>query len=246
MMTNTQILIGEIIGTFILIMFGCGSISLAINFEILDSLYQVALFWTAGVTIGIYASKKLSGAHINPCFSIATLINKEINFIQFLTYISAQLIGAICAAISLYLITRHKISSYSLETASVFGEYFPNPSNPEIITSTKQAFFAELSASFLLIFIILIIINIKKLKNYSAILIGILVGVLICFYAPITQCCMNPARDIGPRIVSYFTGWEEFAFKQNGLGWLTVYIIAPLSGASLATVLFRRIKRFQS
>ena len=83
MMTNTQILIGEIIGTFILIMFGCGSISLAINFEILDSLYQVALFWTAGVTIGIYASKKLSGAHINPCFSIATLINKEINFIQF-------------------------------------------------------------------------------------------------------------------------------------------------------------------
>ncbi|MDG2344091.1 MAG: aquaporin family protein [Flavobacteriales bacterium] len=245
-MTTFKILSGEIIGTFILIIFGCGSISLAINFEILNSLYQVALFWTAGVTLGIYASKKLSGAHINPCFSIATLINKEINFIQFLTYIFAQLIGAILAAISLYLVTRHKISTYSLETASVFGEYFPNPSNPEIITSTKQAFFAELSASFLLIFIILIIINIKKLQNYSPILIGILVGVLICFYAPYTQCCMNPARDFGPRLVSYFLGWEEFAFKYNNLGWLNVYIIAPLVGASLATILHRFVVRLKS
>ena len=245
-MTTFKILSGEIIGTFILIIFGCGSISLAINFEILNSLYQVALFWTAGVTIGIYASKELSGAHINPCFSIATLINKEINFIQFLTYISAQLIGAILAAISLYLLTHHKISTYSLETASVFGEYFPNPSNPEIITSTNQAFFAELSASFLLIFIILIIINIKKLQNYSAILIGVLVGVLICFYAPYTQCCMNPARDFGPRLVSYFLGWEEFAFKHNNLGWLKVYIIAPLVGASLATILHRFIVRLKS
>jgi len=245
-MTTFKILSGEIIGTFILIIFGCGSISLAINFEILNSLYQVALFWTAGVTIGIYASKKLSGAHINPCFSIATLINKEINFVQFLTYISAQLIGAILAAISLYLITRHKISTYNLETASVFGEYFPNPSNPEIIISTNQAFFAELSASFLLIFIVLIIINIKKLQNYSPILIGVLVGILICFYAPYTQCCMNPARDFGPRLVSHFSGWEEFAFKYNNLGWLKVYIIAPLVGASLATILYRFVVRLQS
>ena len=245
-MTNTKILIGEIIGTFILIIFGCGSISLAINFEILNNIYEVALFWTAGVTIGIYASKKLSGAHINPCFSVATLINNEINFIQFLIYIFSQLTGAIFAAITIFLLSRHKITNYSLETASIYGEYFPNPSNPEIITSTNQAFFAELSASFLLIFIILIIINIKKLKNYSAILIGMLVGILICFYAPYTQCCMNPARDFGPRLVSYFLGWEEFAFKYNNLGWLKVYIIAPLVGASLATISHRFIVRLKS
>ena len=77
-MTKSKIITGEIIGTYILILFGCGSISLAINFQILNSLYQVALFWTAGVTLGIYASKNLSGAHINPCFSISALINKEI------------------------------------------------------------------------------------------------------------------------------------------------------------------------
>ena len=62
-MTKSKIIIGETMGTYILIMFGCGSISLAINFEFLNSLYQVALFWTVGVTLGIYTSKKLSGAH---------------------------------------------------------------------------------------------------------------------------------------------------------------------------------------
>jgi glycerol uptake facilitator protein len=245
-MSKSKIIIGETIGTYILIMFGCGSISLAINFEFLNSLYQVALFWTVGVTLGIYASKNLSGAHINPCFSISALINKEINLLQFLIYIFSQLAGAILAAITIFLLSRHKITNYSLETASIYGEYFPNPSNPEIITSTNQAFLAELSSSFLLIFIILIIINIKKLENYSPVLIGILVGVLICFYAPYTQCCMNPARDFGPRLVSYFLGWEEFAFKYNNLGWLKVYIIAPLVGASLATISHRFVVRLKS
>lgn len=245
-MTKSKIIIGETIGTYILIMFGCGSISLAINFELLNSLYQVALFWTVGVTLGIYASKNLSGAHINPCFSLSALINKEINLLQFLIYIFAQLTGAVFAAITIFLLSRHKINNYSLETASIYGEYFPNPSNTEIIINTNQAFFAELTSSFLLIFIILKIINIKKLQNYSPILIGILVGVLICFYAPYTQCCMNPARDFGPRLVSYFLGWEKFAFKYNKLGWLTVYIIAPLVGASLATISHRFVVRLKS
>lgn len=245
-MTKSKIIIGETIGTYILIMFGCGSISLAINFELLNSLYQVALFWTVGVTLGIYASKNLSGAHINPCFSLSALINKEINLLQFLIYIFAQLTGAVFAAITIFLLSRHKINNYSLETASIYGEYFPNPSNTEIIINTNQAFLAELTSSFLLIFIILKIINIKKLQNYSPILIGILVGVLICFYAPYTQCCMNPARDFGPRLVSYFLGWEKFAFKYNKLGWLTVYIIAPLVGASLATISHRFVVRLKS
>lgn len=245
-MTKSKIIIGETIGTYILIMFGCGSISLAINFELLNSLYQVALFWTVGVTLGIYASKNLSGAHINPCFSLSALINKEINLLQFLIYIFAQLTGAVFAAITIFLLSQHKINNYSLETASIYGEYFPNPSNTEIIINTNQAFFAELTSSFLLIFIILKIINIKKLQNYSPILIGILVGVLICFYAPYTQCCMNPARDFGPRLISYFFGWEEFAFKYNNLGWLKVYIIAPIVGASLATISHRFVVRLKS
>ncbi len=245
-MINSKIIVGEVLGTFILVLFGCGSISLAINFEILTNIFQVALFWTAGVTIGIYASKNLSGAHINPCFSIAMLIKKQIRINLFLLYITSQVIGAILAALTIFCLTKHKVSSFNLQTASVYGEYFPNPSNTGLSINLFQGFLAESSSSFLLIFIILIIINIKKLQSYSAILIGIWVGILICFYAPFTQCCMNPARDIGPRIVSYFFGWEEFAFKHNEMGWLIVYIIAPLSGASLASILHSLLVRLKS
>ena len=65
-------------------------------------------------------------------------LNKEINLLQFLIYIFAQLTGAVFAAITIFLLSRHKITNYSLETASIYGEYFPNPSNPEIITSSDS------------------------------------------------------------------------------------------------------------
>ena len=76
-MSFKRIFLGEIIGTFILVFIGCGSVSLAVIYELIHSLIEVALFWTLGVILGIYASMKLSGAHLNPAVSIAMLTEKK-------------------------------------------------------------------------------------------------------------------------------------------------------------------------
>ena len=82
-MSNKTIFIGEIIGTFILVFIGCGSVALAVVYEFLNSLFEVALFWTAAVILGIYCSSKLSGAHLNPAVSIAFLVDKQISIRRF-------------------------------------------------------------------------------------------------------------------------------------------------------------------
>ena len=239
-MSFKRFFLGEILGTFILVFIGCGSVSLAISYEIIHSLIEVALFWTFGVILGIYASLKLSGAHLNPAVSIAMLVDKQLTLKKFLFYTLAQFIGAVFAGLLLFLIIRNDINSFDLKNASIFGEYFPNPSYENLNWVTLPiAFSIELTATFVLIFLIFIITGISSLQKLSPTLIGITVGILIYIVAPYTQCCMNPARDFGPRLISYFNGWSEIAFSYNGIGWLIVYILGPLTGGALAAIVFK-------
>ena len=239
-MSFKRIFLGEIIGTFILVFIGCGSVSLAVIYELIHSLIEVALFWTLGVILGIYASMKLSGAHLNPAVSIAMLTDKKINFKEFIYYLFAQFIGALIAGFLLYQLIKNDIELYNLKTACIFGEYFPNPTfeNLEWV-NLPIASLIEATATFFLIYLIFIITNISKIQKLSPTLIGITVGILIYIVAPYTQCCMNPARDIAPRIIAYFNGWEQLAFSYNGFGWLLVYIISPLIGGVLGALAFR-------
>ena len=126
-MSVKRIFLGEIIGTFILVFIGCGSVSLAIIYELITTLFEVALFWTIGVILGIYSSLKLSGAHLNPAVSLAMLTEKEIKVNEFFYYIIAQFIGALIAGFILFKIIKNDIEIFNLKTACVFGEYFPNP-----------------------------------------------------------------------------------------------------------------------
>ena len=239
-MSAKKILIGEIVGTFILVFIGCGSVALAIIYEFINSLIEVALFWTIGVILGIYSSMKLSGAHLNPAVSIAILIDKKINFREFIYYLFAQFIGALIAGFLLFHLIKNDLGIYNLKTACIFGEYFPNPTFENLNWVTLPiACLIEATATFFLIYLIFIITNISKIQKLSPTLIGITVGILIYIVAPYTQCCMNPARDIAPRIIAHFNGWEQLAFSYNGIGWLMVYIIAPLIGGTVGALIFR-------
>jgi len=239
-MSVKRIFLGEIIGTFILVFIGCGSVSLAIIYELITTLFEVALFWTLGVILGIYSSLKLSGAHLNPAVSIAMLTEKEIKFSEFFYYVIAQFIGALIAGFILFKIIKNDIEIFNLKTACIFGEYFPNPTFDNLDwVSLPIASIIEMMATFFLIYLIFIITNISKLKKLSPTLIGLTVGVIIYIVAPYTQCCMNPARDFAPRIIAHFNGWEQFAFNYNGIGWLIVYILAPLIGGVLGAFAFK-------
>ena len=142
----------------------------------------------------------------------------------------------------------------SVITASCYGEFYPNPGGlakgdgplktfdwpaMERRFSHSQAFMAELVGTLLLALVVFAVtdpVNPDRpgLHHLAPLVIGLTVAVLISVLGPLTQACFNPARDFAPRVVSYFAGWGTVALPgPNGIGFLTVYIIAPIVGACL-------------
>ena len=72
--------------------------------------------------------------------------------------------------------------------------------------------------------------NSERPTALTAALIGLTITLLIALFGPLSMACFNPARDLGPRVFSSLAGWGSLPFTTNGLGWLTIYIVAPLLG----------------
>ena len=81
--------------------------------------------------------------------------------------------------------------------------------------------------------------NSTRPQILTAATIGLTVTLLISLFGPLTMACLNPARDFGPRLFSSLAGWRMVPFQANGLGWLTVYIIAPIVGGLLGGAIYR-------
>ncbi len=258
-MLHYRNIIGEIIGTFILVFIGTGSVAVAVLYGHLN-LYQIAGIWSLAVILGIYASKNLSNAHLNPAVSFGFLVKKDLKLNLFWQYVLGQFIGGLLAGFAVYFIFKSDISTYenahhiirgteaSKQTAMMFGEFYPNPGNSNLKElSTLKAFGLEAIGTFVLMLVILFLTHSKR--NINAIiptLIGLTVGVLIVFIAPYTQAGFNPARDFSPRLVSYFMGWDKIVFNLPQLGFLTVYVIAPCFGAGIASLLFYKFHKTES
>lgn len=235
---------GELIGTFVLVFIGCGSVGWTIFISPLD-LWQISIIWGTGVALAIYSSMAFSDAHLNPAVTFGFLLKKELKSKQLIPYLGGQFAGAFIAAALLYMCFRSYIRIKDIHSAMMFGEYFPNPGNPSLKNlNVSEAFAFEAFGTFLLMFGILIIVGLK-LKNakiINPILIGILLATLIFFIAPYTQAGFNPARDFSPRLLSTLFGWDvEITF--SGMGWWFVYIVAPMTGAIVAVVINSLIKK---
>lgn len=235
---------GELIGTFLLVFIGCGSVGWSIFINPLD-LWEIALIWGGGVAVAIYSSMSFSHAHLNPAVSAGFLLDKSIGKKELLRYLPGQFLGAFIAALTLYFYFESHILTKDINSAMMFGEYYPNPGNADLKElSTTSAFALEGLGTFLLMFGILMIdrLDLKRKKLFNPLLVGLLLSILIYCIAPYTQAGFNPARDFSPRLLSYFFGWDS-TITFSGTGWFSVYIIAPIIGAVLATLLTQKIKK---
>ncbi len=249
-----NIIFGELIGTFVLVFIGTSSVAVAVLYGTLN-LYQIAAIWVGAVMLGIYASKNLSNAHLNPAVSVGFLVKGDLKWTYFKYYLIGQFIGGFLAGLLVFFIFKADIINYetthsiirgsenSKQTAMMFGEYYPNPSNLNLTSlSTFLAFILEAIGTFVLMMVILLLTHIKKnINQFIPFLIGLTVGVLIVSIAPYTQAGFNPARDFSPRLVSYIMGWKSIVFNLPHWGWLTVYIIAPCFGAGLSSFIFKKL-----
>ena len=96
-MKHQNAFLGEALGTFILVLFGCGSVAVSVLFDAHHGLMQVALAWGIGVALAIYLTRHLSCAHLNPAVSLAMVFGGRMSPRKLPVYLSAQFAGAILA-----------------------------------------------------------------------------------------------------------------------------------------------------
>ena len=250
--------LGEFVGTFLLVFFGCGSLAAAITTGVFSGIAQVALVWGVGIAIAIHVTGGLSGAHLNPAVTIGFWISGRFPMRGILPYAIIQFLGSFFACCVLYLIFQEAIDAFEIResivrgqvgserSAMIFTEFFPNPSIEALQEkiSMSTAIVAEIFGTFVLMFVILSLTDEKnqsKPNEMTALFIGLTVSLLICLLGPITMACLNPARDLAPRIFTFFMGWGGYSFSFNGYGWFAVYVVSPILGAGLGAWIYRYV-----
>ncbi len=256
---------GEYFGTFVLVFFGVGSVNAAVATGAQAGLWQVAVVWAVGVSLGIYTAASLSGAHINPAITVVAAVYDKFPLRRVIPYWVAQVAGAATASIVLYGMFSEAIIEFerlhgllrggpgSELSAMMFGEYFPNPAvfgsaeDAWRIITPRSAFIAEMVGTAMLAFLVATVTHDRNTSKppsaMGAVIIGLGVAAIISVVAPLTQAGLNPARDFGPRLVAYFLGWGEIAIPGPRNGFFTVYIVAPIVGALIGGGIYRLIAR---
>ena len=208
--------IAELIGTFILVF--CGTGAEVIDQQTHGSVTHIGVAMTFGLVVMslIYTLGNISGAHFNPAVSIAFTMAKKFKLNQLAPYIIFQLAGAALASLSLKLL--FPMNEY-------LGATVPSG-------SALQSFMLEI---FLTFFLMLVIINVatgsKEQGMFAGIAIGSVVLLEAMFVGPICGASMNPARSLGPAIVSMH-------FDN-----LWIYILAPVIGAMIAIYCWTYLKK---
>jgi len=247
---------GETLGTFVLVVFGCGTVAVSVLFDAHQGLIQIALSWGIGVMLSIYLTRHLSCAHLNPAVSVAMVVGGRMSINKLPVYLLGQFAGAVLAGLIVYGLFSPSIASYeaahdiirgtvaSVKTAMLFGEYYPSPGGRAVV-SMPLAIIAESFGTLVLVLMIFALTegcNVGRPDEALApVFIGLTVTAVICLIAPLTQAGLNPARDFGPRLVAWFMGWNDWAFPDQKGGFFFVYILGPLLGGVGAAVFFIQV-----
>lgn len=239
---------GECLGTFLLVFFGCGVVAASVLTGAPGDLFGIAAVWGFGVAIAILLAGPLSGAHLNPAVTLALAGWQKFPARKIPRYLIAQLVGAFVAAAVLYALFADALAHFeaahgllrgtpgSEASARIFGEYF----SPAI--SHGRAFAVEVAGTATLMLVILGLTDPRRRDSrpeWTPWAIGLTVTLLICLFGPLTMACFNPARDLGPRLLSALAGWGARPFRANGAGWFTVYILAPILGAQIGACIHK-------
>lgn len=221
-------LVAEFIGTFWLVLGGCGSAILAAGFPDLGiGFIGVAFAFGLTVLTMAYAIGHISGCHLNPAVSIGLWMGGRFPAKDLLTYILAQLLGAIAGAGVLYLIASGK-PGFELGgfAANGYGEHSPGG------YGLQAAFITELVMTFIFLIIILGSTHPKAPAGMAGLAIGLGLTLIHLISIPVTNTSVNPARSLSQAI--FAGGW---ALEQLWLFWA-----APILGAILAGLTYKYLE----
>ena len=221
--------IAEFIGTFTLVFFGCGAavIGQMATGPTLINLLGIAFAFGLAIVSMAYGIGPISGCHVNPAVSFGVLVAGRMSTADFISYVIAQVLGAIVGALALYVILSGKASGWAGGLGQngwgtgYLGEY-----------SVVSAFVFEAIATFIFLVTILGVTQEGAPSQFAGLAIGLTLVAIHIVGINVTGVSVNPARSIGPALVGM--GANPGAVAQ-----LWLFIIAPLVGAGVAGVLFK-------
>jgi aquaporin Z len=214
-------LVAEVIGTFILVFFGCGTAVIAGADG--AGLTGIALAFGLAIVAAAYGLGAISGAHLNPAVSLGVLSAGRMGAGNFVGYVIAQIAGAILGALVLMLIATGK-ADFSIATNGLgqngygpgyLGEY-----------NLAAALLFEFVATFIFVTVILGATHGSAPVGFAGLAIGLTLAAIHLVGIKVTGVSVNPARSIGPAV---FVG-------GTAISQLWVFIVAPLAGGLVAGI----------
>ncbi|XP_052182600.1 aquaporin NIP1-1-like [Diospyros lotus] len=200
-----QKLIAEVLGTYFVVFAGCGAVVVNLDSDKAVSFPGISIVWGLVVMVMVYSVGHISGAHFNPAVTLAFATCKRFPWKQVPTYIFAQVLGSTLASGTLRLIFNGEQDH--------FAGTLPAGSD-------AQSFVLEFIITFYLMFVISgVATDNRAIGELAGLAVGATVLLNVMFAGPISGASMNPARSLGPAIVS------------NHYKGIWIYIVAPTSGA---------------
>jgi len=219
-------LMAEFIGTFWLVLGGCGSVVLAAAFPHTGiGFLGVALAFGLTVLTMAYGIGHVSGCHLNPAVSVGLVVGGRFKSSDLVPYVIAQVLGAIVAAGVLYLIASGK-AGFDLSGGLASNGYADHSPGGYSLVS---GFVTEVVMTFMFLMIILGATDKRAPAGFAPIAIGLGLTLIHLISIPVTNTSVNPARSTGPAI--FVGGW---ALAQLWMFW-----VAPIIGAAIAGVVYR-------
>ena len=216
--------LAEFIGTFWLVLGGCGSAVLAAGFpEVGIGLVGVSMAFGLTVLTIIYSLGHISGAHLNPAVTFGLWAGGRFSGKEILPYVISQILGAIAAAAVLYVIATGNGSGIGDFAANGYGEHSPGG------YSLLAALVTEFVMTFMFLIVILGATDEKAPKGFAGLAIGLALTLIHLISIPVTNTSVNPARSISQAI---FVG--DWALAQ-----LWLFVLIPIVAAMVAGAVYK-------
>jgi aquaporin Z len=218
----------EFIGTFWLVLGGCGTAVLAAGFPKLGVGF-VGVAFAFGLTLltMAFAIGHISGCHINPAVTVGLFSGGKFPGSEVIPYIIAQVVGGIVAAAVLYVIASGA-ADFSLSAgfaANGYGEHSPGG------YPLSSALVCEVVMTFIFLFVIMGALDKRVPAGFAPIPIGLVLTLIHLISIPVTNTSVNPARSTGPAL--FVGGWA--------LGQLWLFWVAPIVGGALGGLTYRSL-----
>ena len=237
--TLTAELLAEFLGTFTLIVFGCGVVAhFVLRNAVGDPLpapgsfgnFTINFAWGFGVVMGIYVAGGVRGAHINPAVTTSLALRRGFPWGKVGPYILAQFAGAFVAA----LLIRWNFYEWfnQVDPDKTFATQGIYSTSPGVGLSVLGGLRSEIIGTAMLVMLVLAITDARNAgANLAPFIIGLAVVVIGMSLGALSGYAINPARDFGPRLASWVTGWSTSMKAPNGDLYFWVPIIGPFIGA---------------